>query len=608
MQQRREAIERQTAAFVKSGGAHDRAVVTIPVVVHVVWHTAVENVSLAQIQSQLVVLNDDFRKLNADIVNVPAPFQPLAADCEINFCLAQQDPSGNLTTGVERRKTSIAQFIYPTQDMKHYATGGLNAWDATKYLNIWVINLGGGPDGFGSFPGGNLSEDGIVMLYQHFGTVGAATPPYTFGRVSVHEIGHWLNLIHVWGDDGGACDGSDLVDDTPNQGDHNFDCGPFPIISCNNGPNGDLYVDYMDYAPDDCVVMFTYGQKDRMQANFSAGGAREGIVSSLGCTAGVNNGTCGIPAALNASSITFTSATLNWGAVANATKYTVQRKASASGTWTTVNNVLGLSYSISGLSPATSYDYRVQAHCGTLNGVFSSTATFTTVMPACPDQFEPNPTKSTAATTMPLNAPFTAQIATATDNDFYKFANTTAAKNIKIDLTSLPADYDLRLYRGSTLLATSANTGTADESVTFNTTVVSTQYFANVTGYNGAFNGNFCYTLKISLSATAWHTDGSTDGPIEQLELPVVFENEGFGIFPNPATNAVTLEIPMRAEADVQITVLDPNGRTVVQTTEMLGKTNNRVNLDLAKLATGMYFVQVRNGGEIKTRKLVVNK
>ncbi|HMX41847.1 MAG TPA: zinc metalloprotease, partial [Saprospiraceae bacterium] len=259
----RELIERQTQDFILNGGVKDRVQVTIPVVVHVLWNTTAQNISQSQIQSQLDVLNADFRKLNADIAGVPSVWQGLTADMEINFCLATQDNNGAATTGVERRQTSNTSWSANNNNMKFYSSGGLDAWNRDKYLNIWVCNLSGGILGFATFPGGAANVDGVVITTTGFGTNGTATAPFNKGRTATHEVGHWLNLYHIWGDDGTGCTGTDQVADTPNQADENYGCPVFPQVSCSNGPNGDMFMNYMDYTDDACMYMFTAGQKTR---------------------------------------------------------------------------------------------------------------------------------------------------------------------------------------------------------------------------------------------------------------------------------------------------------------------------------------------------------
>jgi len=177
-----------------------------------------------------------------------------------------------------------------------------------------------------------------------------------------------------------------------------------------------------------------------------------------------------------------------------------------------------------------------------------------------------------------------------------------------VDLTTLPFDYDLKLYRNTTFLQTSENAGTADEQIIYNTTTVSTSYIAYVYGYSGASSNSQCYTLKASLSASSWRNDGSTDGQVTEIEIPVQLENAAFGMFPNPATSQLTLEIPVEAEADVQVSIFDPSGRAALQQHRTLAKGDNQMLLDVHKLPNGVYFVQVRNGEQASTRKLVVNK
>jgi hypothetical protein len=238
---------------------------TIPVAVHVVYRTARENISNAQINSQIRILNADFRKKNADATKVPAVFQPLHADCNIQFKLATKDVFGQATTGITRTKTSVPSFTFD-DGVKSSQTGGADPWPAKRYLNIWVCNLGDGLLGYAQFPGGPWKTDGVVILHTAFGDTGTATDPFDLGRTTTHEVGHWLNLYHIWGDDGTGCKGSDHCDDTPNQGSENYGKPTFPHVSCKNGPNGDMFMDYMDYVDDDAMMMFTAGQATRMNA------------------------------------------------------------------------------------------------------------------------------------------------------------------------------------------------------------------------------------------------------------------------------------------------------------------------------------------------------
>ena len=261
----RSAIESATRAY-EAREVMRPGITQIPVVVHVVWHTAAQNISDAQIQSQIDILNGDFRMTNADVGNVPAVWQPLVADARVEFALASLDPAGASTTGVTRRETNVAGFAMNGNRIKSSAKGGTDPWPADRYLNIWVGQLSGGLLGYAQFPGGPSATDGVVILHSAFGTSGTAAAPFDRGRTATHEIGHWLNLFHIWGDDGTGCNGTDEVDDTPNAAGPNFGCPTFPHVTCSNGPDGDMIMNYMDYTDDACMFMFTAGQVTRMQA------------------------------------------------------------------------------------------------------------------------------------------------------------------------------------------------------------------------------------------------------------------------------------------------------------------------------------------------------
>lgn len=267
-------VRRYLRAGLRTGVVH------IPVVVHVVYNTAAQNISDAQIQSQIDVLNADYRRLNADAGLVPAVFQPVAADARIEFGLAVRDPNCQQTSGITRTQTTVTSFTFDDK-VKHAAQGGHDAWPADRYLNLWVCRLGGGLLGYAQFPGGAAATDGVVITYTAFGTMGTAAAPFDRGRTATHEIGHWLNLRHIWGDAVG-CATDDGVADTPVQDDEHYGCPAFPQVSCNNGPNGDMFMNYMDYTDDPCMYMFTAGQSSRMDACLAE--ARASLLASDGLT------------------------------------------------------------------------------------------------------------------------------------------------------------------------------------------------------------------------------------------------------------------------------------------------------------------------------------
>jgi hypothetical protein len=247
--------------------------ITIPVVVHIVYHYPAENISDSMVRSQIFALNRDFRKLNGDTVKIPAAFKALAADCGIEFKLATVDANGRATTGIIHKYTPITKWT--TDDkIKSSLEMGDDGWDPKSYLNIWVGTL----DkflGYSSLPGDPDEKDGVVINNRAFGNgiPGAAA----MGRTAVHEIGHWMGLRHLWGD---ADCGDDGVADTPKQETFTNGCPSGVRITCNNAPYGDMYMDYMDFTSDVCLLMFTKGQKERMRALFEPGGARYSILSS----------------------------------------------------------------------------------------------------------------------------------------------------------------------------------------------------------------------------------------------------------------------------------------------------------------------------------------
>ena len=217
-----------------------------------------------QIQSQIEVLNQDFNRANSDLDAVPEVWRSLVGSAGVSFVLADRDPLGGASDGITRSPATVPSF---TDDdaVKRTASGGADAWPADRYLNIWVCSL---QDllGYAQFPGGPLETDGVVIDYRSFGTTGTVEAPFDRGRTAVHEIGHWLNLFHIWGDDGTGCAGTDNVEDTPNQAGPNTGLPTFPSPSCGNEPSGDMFVNFMDYTDDAGMIMFTHGQVTRMAA------------------------------------------------------------------------------------------------------------------------------------------------------------------------------------------------------------------------------------------------------------------------------------------------------------------------------------------------------
>jgi hypothetical protein len=281
-----DAIEQFTQQYVASlpAGKKKRTLVTIPVVFHVVYENATENISNALLLAQLEQLNLDYAKLNSDTGSVPSPFKVFHTNTDIQFCLAVRDPQGNATTGITRTATTTTSFS-TNNDVKYTANGGKDGWPRDSYLNFWVCDLGSSLLGYGQFPGGAAATDGVVCNYN---TVGSMALPgtnsgYDLGRTATHEVGHWLNLRHIWGDDN-SCTGSDQVNDTPNSEVASYGCPTYPLLdACATASPGGMFMNYMDYVDDACMHMFTAGQGQRMQALFATGGDRFLLTQSQGC-------------------------------------------------------------------------------------------------------------------------------------------------------------------------------------------------------------------------------------------------------------------------------------------------------------------------------------
>lgn len=729
VEQRMRDIESHTQEYLRSNNPETRAVVRIPVVVHVLYRTSTENISDAQIQSQITVLNQDFRRTNADRTTLWSQ----AADSEVEFCMATRDPNGNATTGITRTPTSVTSF--GTNDaMKYSSQGGKDAWPTDKYLNIWVCNIGGGILGYAQFPGGGAyATDGVVVGYNYFGTTGTAQAPFNKGRTCTHEVGHWLNLRHIWGD--GPCGTDDFVSDTPESDAANYGCAT-GHVSCNTV---DMVQNYMDYSDDACMNLFTLGQKNRMQALFATGGARVGLVSSLGCSAPgtttpsycasnatnssyewisnvrlgtINNTTtastggygnfttistnlskgtsatitlspgfagtvyteyfkvyidyngdkdfddagenvftsagvtaavsgtftvpttaitgttrmrivmqdgaiagpctsftygevedysvnlttsttsiCATPTTLISSAITSSGATLSWTGASGSASYTLQVKTSTATTWTTYN-VSTTNYTLTGLSASTVYNWQVRTNCSASSSAYVAGANFTTLAAttSCSDNYESNNTLS-AAKSIRTNTNITARIGTSTDIDWFKFSNSSTARNIRVTLNNLPADYDLYLYNSAgTLLYRSENGSTSSETITYNAAPVGT-YYIRVIGYNGVFSSTACYTLRATTSSTALR-EAELETVVTPKEETAQFEDAsevfGFNLFPNPANSTLNIQVNTD-QTIIKAQAFDVTGRVIWS-----GNLEKGINsISVEELPAGMYHFSV---------------
>ncbi|MEP6792696.1 MAG: zinc metalloprotease [Saprospiraceae bacterium] len=260
-----------------------RSAVTIPVVVHVIYKNTGENISDANVQAEITALNTFYRKRNTTEINaVPQAYKALADDAYIQFRLASRDPAGNNTTGITRKSITKA-YLTSAGEQPKQLPDGVVAWDPKRYLNIWVCDIrkndasGDGLLGYSAFPWDTISRfQGVVIDFTCFAP-GSVAASFNQGKTVVHEVGHFFGLRHIWGD---ANCGDDFVADTPTQQTSNTGCPIFPQVTCSNGTNGDMFMNYMDYVDDNCMSIFTSGQRLRMLANIAPGGARASLAVS----------------------------------------------------------------------------------------------------------------------------------------------------------------------------------------------------------------------------------------------------------------------------------------------------------------------------------------
>ena len=248
------------AHYISIKNTQNRAEITIPIVVHIVWKNIKENISDESVISQINALNRDYNAENDDIKNVPNEFKSIVGNIGIHFCLAANDSKGNPTTSIIRIQTNKDE-IGLSDDLYSTEKGGSDAWNINQYLNIWVANTGNYVSGLGSYPNQPQSEKtGIVIHPKYFGT--NTSLKYGFGRVATHEIGHYLGLKHLWGDNS-DCGIGDEVADTPSQKQAYKNCPSYPQKNCSDS---EMFMNFMDYVDDPCMIMFTKGQKERMLA------------------------------------------------------------------------------------------------------------------------------------------------------------------------------------------------------------------------------------------------------------------------------------------------------------------------------------------------------
>lgn len=403
-------------------------------------------------------------------------------------------------------------------------------------------------------------------------------PTYSWTiMVCTHELGHLMGSAHTQncGWPGGAIDNCYSTEG-----------------GCSPGP-----------APIGGGTIMSYCHLTGYGINFNKGfgplpaGAIQGAVDAANCLSTSCAGTCVTPTGLSATSITNTTATLNWGTASGANSYNIQYRKTGTTTWTATTSAT-TSKAVTGLTQGTQYEFQVQSVCTSTSSAYSASFNFTTTSPACTDVYESNNTKSTASP-VAVGGNIFGLINVLGDVDFYSFSNTVSQPNMNLNLTTLPANYNLDLYDPSgTKIAASKKGSTNSEDITMNTTVVGT-YLARVYPATGAFNATVCYTLNIQIGSA----------PFRSAELPASDLGGAItSIYPNPSNGSITVDYNSNADTNLEFFVIDVTGKVLQMDKADATKGANAYQFDLNKLSNGIYFLRISNGAEVTHAKFLIER
>lgn len=612
----------------ENGGNKTNGVITIPTVIHVVYRTSAQNLSAARIQEQIDILNEDYRRLNPDASQTHADFVSVAGDCSIEFCLATRDPSGNTTDGITRTQTTTSNIGSTNQ---YYVQAPI--WDRTKYMNIWVCELGGGLLGFAYKPGtAGASYDGIVIGYQYFGETGASSP-YNKGRTTTHEVGHWLGLDHIWGD--GGCGVDDGIADTPESDAANYSCN-LNTTSCGSR---DMVQNYMDYTNDGCMNIFTNGQCAVMNSTLS--GSRGTLVFSNGCSGGTPPPTACDTTSLNnplqgTATLYASGGTGAWGYVAGHNNYGDISKAnyySNSSGYTSCENVrvwFGAAAAASSASKVTVFVWdEVGGEPGTvlaqqdvlIDDIVAAggdiTATFSTPATLSGAFFAGVKYTYTAGDTVGLITNADGDVTTGTaweqwnDNSWHAY-NSTSSWQLELDHAIFP------LVGGGALtvaISPASPTIVAGGNVALTASGGSTYSWSPATGLSSTTGATVTASPSVTTTYTVTATDagGNCTGQetVTVTVTPVSVEesllgNTSLQVYPNPNSGTFQLEFNQLDRKNMTIEVTNMIGQVIYKEnlSSFSGDYKNTINLNSA--GKGIYILRITDGANGIARKVVV--
>lgn len=559
----RKAINMKIKKWKKNNIANESFV--IPVVFHIIYKNENEYIPFEQIMSQLDVLNQDFNRTNPDANQTPSEFSDVAADCNISFCLAQRTENNDSTTGITYTETNVSSFSLYDNRIFQDSLGGKTIWISSDYLNIYVCDLTNAL-GFSSFPGGDENRDAIVVDFSNFGTINVS-PPFNKGRTATHELGHWLDLYHIWGP--GNC-GSDEVEDTPSQEIENYGCPSHPSPSCDN--NGDMFQNYMDYTNDACMNLFTNGQKERMHATLNT--ERQGIGNTDFCALpfediGINDNIlpannqsyCGLNLELKTSLFNYSENAINSASI----YYQIDNNPAVEFEWN------------GNLSPYSSQEINLG------NQNFSTGEHTLKIYSSSPNGFRDiNPNNDTTSVTFNISEGISIDFVIQTDN--YAEENYWAILNSQNDT----------VVSENELISNGMNSFSYCQDIdSCYTLVIYDNYddgiccdfgngYVSVNGQN--FNGNFGSELQIDLCNTIG---------INELKV-----DNSFRVYPNPSSDKVNIEATKPIE---EVRLVDIYGKNVFQK----NCSSNKELVSLQHLNSGAYFLQIITNEQIQFIKII---
>ncbi|MBK8225635.1 MAG: T9SS type A sorting domain-containing protein [Flavobacteriales bacterium] len=630
------ALEAWTEGF--SEGA--RSTYTIPVVFHIIHQFGAENISDAQVFDAMRILNEDFNKQNPDWDNVVSQFLPLVANIDIEFKLARKDPNGNCTKGITRTVSALTND--GTQTMKN-----LIQWPRNKYLNVWVAASADGAAGYTLTPGGAAvfaAADGIVMQHTYVGSIG--TGSVSRSRALTHEVGHWINLEHTWGGSNtpavaSNCNTDDGVSDTPNT--IGWTTCVLSGTSCSSLDNVENYMEY-SY----CSKMFTNGQKTRMIAALNSSTAqRNQLITSNNLTAtGVN-----LPEALCAAAFSSNTRVVCPGSTVDFTDESF-------------NAVSSRNWSFAGGTPATSTDANPSVTYNTpgtytvaltaSDGSSSQTSTQTAYITVLNQPGEQPPVQEGFESLSAFNAPewFIENVHGDNTWNVTTAAAYTGSKSARIvNAASMDGRADELVSRtydmsGATQITVSYRYAYAkraaanDDVLRFWTSSNCGQTWTlrkilrgsnslptapNTTGSfvpNGPSQWGFAEVNTISSTSHVpnfrfkfeFESNGGNNIYLDDINIngqPVSVEELASGadlqVLPNPADGAATALLSMRSASALTLEVIDMTGRAVLSIAGgNRSAGDHRIDLPIAGLQAGAYFLRARFGSEQRTIRFIV--